>query len=772
MIRISHRWFAYILAMLWLILPSLASALWQDDELLEPDAAFVFSASTEASGQLNVQWKVAEGYYLYRSRIQFRTDTPGVELGEPQFPAGKIKDDEFFGKVETYRGSVDITVPVTRSSDAPATFKLIAVSQGCADQGVCYPPHTQTAELSLPKTTPVAVAATSSPMEKLAKLSNELGFDNNDNEFLDPDIAFRPVITASADGAYLLVRWDIEDGYYLYRDKFGIALESGEGVTLQDAQFPAGEYKDDETFGRVEVHHHLVEARVPLSRSQTEATSLRIKLSYQGCAEAGICYPPQNKILDVEVPAGTGALAVTASTNPTATLATTPTQAQADSAPITEQDRIARILTEKPLWLSMLLFFALGIGLSVTPCVFPMIPILSSIIVGQGEGLTTRRAFILSLVYVLAMALTYTVAGVVAALFGENLQAAFQNPWILSSFAAVFVLLALSMFGFYELQMPAALQSRLSALSNRQQGGTLVGVAVMGFLSALIVGPCVAAPLAAALLVIGQTGDTVLGGSALFALSMGMGMPLLAIGTGAGKLLPRAGGWMNAVKAVFGVLLLAVAIWMLERILPTAASMTLWAALLITSAVYMGALEKLDVDATGWHKLWKGVGLIMLVQGVLILTGVASGSNDALQPLRGVALSGNASATQATASLDFQRIKSVDDLNQAITQANSQGKTVMLDFYADWCTDCHRMEKNTFRNADVLQAIGNAVALQADVTANDDTDKSLLQHFKLIGPPAILFFDNNGQELGRHRVVGYMGPETFSAHVQRAYGKQ
>ncbi|MBU1191568.1 MAG: protein-disulfide reductase DsbD [Gammaproteobacteria bacterium] len=773
MTRISHRWFAYVLAMLWLALPNLGSALWQEDELLEPNAAFAFSAATEASGNLRVQWKVAEGYYLYRSRIQLRSDTPGVELGEPQFPAGKIKDDEFFGKVEIYRGPVDITVPVTRSADAPATFKLIAVSQGCADQGVCYPPHTQTAELSLASATPVAAAtATSSPLDKLAKLSQELGFDNNDNEFLDPDIAFRPVITASADGAELLVRWDIEDGYYLYRDKFRIALESSEGVTLQDAQFPAGEFKDDETFGRVEVYHHLVEARVPLSRSQTDATSLRIKLSYQGCAEAGICYPPQNKILDVDVPAGTGAIATTAGITPPATSAPAQTQTLSDNAPVTEQDRIARILTDKPLWLSMLLFFGLGIGLSVTPCVFPMIPILSSIIVGQGEGLTTRRAFMLSLVYVLAMALTYTVAGVIAALFGENLQAAFQNPWILSSFAAVFVLLALSMFGFYDLQMPAALQSRLSALSNRQQGGTLVGVAVMGFLSALIVGPCVAAPLAAALLVIGQTGDTVLGGSALFALSMGMGTPLLAIGTGAGKLLPRAGGWMNAVKAVFGVLLLAVAIWMLERILPAAVSMTLWAALLITSAVYMGALEKLDVDATGWHKLWKGVGLILLVQGVLVLAGVAAGSNDVLQPLRGAALTGNASTTQAATSLDFQRIKSVDDLNQAITQANRQGKTVMLDFYADWCTECHRMEKNTFRNADVLNALGNAVALQADVTANDDTDKALLQHFKLIGPPAILFFDNNGQELGRHRVVGYMDPETFSAHVQRAYGEK
>lgn len=774
MTRISHRWLISVFALLWLTLPGLAAALWQEDELLEPDAAFSFSAMTEKSGSLSVHWKIADGYYMYRSRIQLRTDTPGVQLGDPQFPAGKIKDDEFFGKVEIYRGPLNIDVPVTRSADAPTTFKLIAVSQGCADQGVCYPPHTQTAELSLPGAAAVttAVATSSSPLDKLTNLSRELGFSNDDNEFLDPDVAFRPTITASENGASLVVRWDIEDGYYLYRDKFRIALDAGEGVTLQDAQFPAGEFKEDETFGRVEVYHHLAEARVPLSRSQTDATTLRIKLSYQGCAEAGICYPPQNKVVSLELPPGTGAnTAAIAVSTPATSNQPADKQGRSDSAPVTEQDHIARILTDKPLWLSMLLFFGLGIGLSVTPCVFPMIPILSSIIVGQGEGLTTRRAFILSLVYVLAMALTYTVAGVIAALFGENLQAAFQNPWILSSFAAVFVLLALSMFGFYDLQMPAGLQSRLSALSNHQQGGTLVGVAVMGFLSALIVGPCVAAPLAAALLVIGQTGDTVLGGSALFALSMGMGTPLLAIGTGAGKLLPRAGGWMNAVKAVFGVLLLAVAIWMLERILPTAASMALWAALLITSAVYMGALEKLDVDSTGWHKLWKGVGLILLVQGVLVLTGVAGGSNDVLQPLRGAAFTSNASSTTATASLNFERIKSVEDLDLAIAQANRQGKTVMLDFYADWCTECHRMEKNTFKHTDVVRALGNTVALQADVTANDDTDKALLKSFKLIGPPAILFFDDSGQELERHRVVGYMGPEKFTSHVQRAFDK-
>ena len=768
MTRNPLRRFVPVIALLWLASAFAAVAQWAEDELLEPDAAFAFSATADRPDRISVRWQVADAYYLYRSRIQLRSDTPGVTLGEPRFPPGKMKDDEFFGRVEIYRGTVDVEVPVNRGADAPDSFKLVAVSQGCADQGVCYPPHTQTAELQLPAPPSAASreapAASSGPLDKLRTLSQELGFDNGADEFLDPDVAFRPDLAASADGSELLVRWDIAEGYYLYRDKFRIELEAGEGVALQPAQFPEGELKEDETFGRVEVYHNQVEARVPLTRTQTAATPIKVKLGYQGCAEAGICYPPQTKTVEFQLPAGGSATAVAAP--PAATL---PVVQDAAEAPVTDQDKIARVLTERPLWLSMLIFFGLGLGLSVTPCVFPMIPILSSIIVGQGEQISTRRAFSLSLVYVLAMALTYTVAGVIAALFGENLQAAFQNPWILSSFAAVFVLLALSMFGFYELQVPAGLQSRLSEISNRQRGGTLVGVAVMGFLSALIVGPCVAAPLAAALLVIGQTGDTLLGGSALFALSLGMGVPLLIVGTGAGKLLPRAGGWMNAVKAVFGVLLLAVAIWMLERILPSAVSMALWATLLIISAVYMGALERIDVDATGWHKLWKGAGLILLVYGALMLVGVASGGRDVLQPLRGVAATGG-TATAAQAALDFQPVKSVEDLDQAMLAANRAGKTVMLDFYADWCTECHRMEKYTFSHPDVHAALANSVTLQADVTANDAVDKALLQRFKLIGPPAILFFDTEGQELRRYRMVGYMDGEAFAAHTRAALG--
>jgi thiol:disulfide interchange protein DsbD len=778
------RWLSSLLALAWLLsLTAPAAAQWEEDELLEPDAAFAFSANQDSPDTLTVRWDVAEGYYLYRSRIQLRSDTPGITLGEARFPPGEIKDDEFFGRVETYRGSVAVEVPVQRAADAPDTLKLTAVSQGCADIGICYPPHTQTAELRLAAavttpadaTAPAAAAATapetpasSGALDKLKALSQSLGFADSDSEFLDPDIAFRPSLSASADGAAVIARWDIADGYYLYRDKLRLELEDGAGITLHPAEFPAGKIKEDETFGRVEVYYNVVEARVPLSRTATAATPIRVKLGYQGCAEAGICYPPQTKTLDVQLAAIAAPIVATAEPAAAADAATAET-----AAPVTEQDRIAQRLAGGNHLLILLSFFGFGLLLSFTPCVFPMIPILSSIIIGQGEHITTRRAFVLSLVYVMAMALTYTVAGVIAGLSGENLQAAFQNPWILGSFAGVFVLLSLSMFGFYELQLPASWQSKLSELSNRQQGGTLFGVGIMGFLSALIVGPCVAAPLAGALIYIGQTGDPYLGGMALFALSMGMGAPLLAIGTGAGKLLPRAGGWMNTVKAVFGVLLLAVAIWMLERILPSTVAMALWAALLITSAVYMGALERLDVDATGWHKLWKGLGLILLVQGALILAGVAAGGQDALQPLRGTALYGSGTPTTAApgTQLEFRKVKSVADIEREVAQASAQGKGVMLDFFAEWCTDCHRMIKHTFSKPEVHAALDGVVTLKADVTHNDGVDKALLKHFRLIGPPAIIFFGADGQELSRHRVAGFMDAEKFAAHVNRAYGR-
>lgn len=605
----------------------------------------------------------------------------------------------------------------------------------------------------------------------------------------------------------LTLNWTIPDDYYLYQNKFKITLLPNDGLALGEPELPSGEVTEDPLFGRIEALYKFAEVKVPVKRTKPEPTDMVLRVTWQGCMKSlGICYPPESRVIKAGLPAAgdgvsakmielaeidpesvdfqapakssaandaipseptqmtsAGATAATgagtASTNSSTPSADT--SATSSSALLSEQDRIAGMLSGDNKLLVLLSFLGFGLLLSFTPCVFPMIPILSGIIAGQ-KGITTRKAFILSLVYVLAMALTYTVAGVLAGLFGSNLQAALQNPWVLGVFSALFVLLALSMFGFFELQVPPALQNKLTEFSNKQAGGSYIGVAIMGVLSALIVGPCVAAPLAGALIYIGLTGDAVLGGMALFALSIGMGIPLLIIGTLAGKVLPRAGQWMEGVKAVFGVMLLAVAIWMLERILPAWSTMLLWAALLIISAIFMGALSTLPQASSGWLKLWKGLGIMMLLHGALLMVGAASGGNDVLRPLKGVFVAGGASAEQ---HVSFRRVKSLDDLQLAIAQA--KGQPVMFDFYADWCVYCKDMERNTFPAPAVRNALGDFVLLQADVTDNDAIDKELQKHFKVIAPPAILFFDREGQEIEHLRLVGYMGPDEFSQHLSK-----
>ncbi len=728
-----------------------------EEDLLPPEEAFKVTVTARDATRLSATWQIADGYYLYRSKFRFSSDSSGVTLGSPTLPAGVEKQDEFFGRLEIYRQSVTLEIPLQSSSRTnPITLKL--TSQGCADVGVCYPPYTHTVKLTLPPLTPQPPQSIREP----AKPPLTLAPSNTNDEPLAPEVAF-PFTATVRDGQTIETHWNIAPQHYLYRDKITFAVE-GDGVTLQSPAIPPGEEKEDEFLGRVQVLHNFVEVPLTLTRQQGAAQSITLRVGYQGCAEAGICYPPQKQQITLELPPLTAAPVQTV-TPPPSTAAVPPAPA---APPLSEQDDLAQSLASGSLFSTLLLFFGLGLLLAFTPCVFPMIPILSSIIVGQGEGLTTRRAFILSLVYVLAMALTYTVAGVLAGLFGANLQAAFQNPWILGSFSALFVVLSLSMFGFYELQLPSHFQSRLAILCNRQQGGTLIGVAIMGLLSALIVGPCVAPPLMGALIYIGQSGDALLGGLALFALSLGMGAPLLLIGTSAGSLLPRAGGWMEAVKAVFGVLLLAVAIWMLERILPAWLSMLLWAVLLLLSAIYMGALEPIQ-GRSGWAKLWKGLGVLVLVQAVLILIGVAMGHTDPLQPLKGAYSSSGATATAPATHLTFQRIKSLDDLHQALATARSRQQTVMLDFYADWCVSCKEMEKYTFSDPTIVTALKETVLLQADVTANDATDQALLKAFNLIGPPAILFFNRDGVEQRPLRVVGYLEAAKFLTQIRQAF---
>jgi len=774
----TAAWFAHLFFLIFYTNISFASVSGIDagfgDEPLPPDQAFVMTTKVLDTNMIRAEWHIVDGYYMYRDKFKFETDTPGIVINPGVYPDGIVKEDEFFGKVETYRGNIAIDIPLSRISDTK-TLDFTVTSQGCADIGICYPPQKQAVTLSLldmpgtsttaPSQEPIAAEGSSfNPLSALKKFGNSLGLGASDDKFLPPDQAF--IFSADVEnGNHIKATWKIEDGYYLYRDKFTFTLEDSNGIKVGNITMPKGEEKVDEAFGKMVVYHDNVVIDIPLQRTNLDATPISLVANYQGCADAGFCYPPIRQVMPMSLPKGQ---AMPASFPTAQGTSQSGSDAAASGPIISEQDQIAESLASGNTLLTILTFFGFGLLLAFTPCVFPMIPILSSIIIGQGKQITTRNAFIMSLVYVLAMAITYTAAGVIAGIFGENLQAAFQNPWILGSFSLVFVALAFSMFGFYDIQMPSFIQSKLTEYSNKQQGGTLIGVAIMGFLSALIVGPCVAAPLAGALIYIGQTGDAVLGGMALFALSLGMGAPLLAIGVSAGKLLPKAGTWMDAVKAVFGVMMLAVAIWMLERIVPAAVSMSLWALLLIVSAIYMGALDPVGDNNAGWRKLWKGLGVGALVYGALLLIGVASGSKDALQPLSGGFMtSGSSTGAQPHQELAFTKIKGIEGLDRELAKANAQGKVVMLDFYADWCVSCKEMEKYTFSDARVQQSLKDVVLLQADVTLNDKLDKALLNRFGIFGPPSILFFDKQGQEQRAYRLVGFLNADKFNAHIQR-----
>jgi thiol:disulfide interchange protein DsbD len=758
------------LVLLAIVSPSPAAS--NEEELLMPDQAFQISGRTDGAEKLLVEWRIADGYYMYRDKIHFESDSIGIEIGQPKLSEAKIKHDEYFGDVAVYRNKALAEIPIRRMQGSQETLLLKARSQGCADQGVCFPPHIQEIRLALepvPRVSPVA--ATMEPALEIADAASNPLFGNNaEDELLDPEEAYRLSATV-VDGTHVRLYWSIAEGTYLYQDKIALSVADNEAVTLGEIRLPEAEIKQDSvkpdgSIGDVAVYHNEIDLSVPLLRSTTQADEFTLEARYQGCAEIGVCYPPITKQFKLSLP---GISEAQASATAAATGAVPNTGAKPSSEPQSELDRIEEILKGGLILIIIGFFYVFGLGLAFTPCIYPMIPILSGIIAGQGDRITTRKAFILSLTYVLAMALTYTAAGVLAGLSGVNLQIYFQDPWILSSFALVFILLSLSMFGFYDLQLPSSLQSKLTEISNRQQGGTLFGVAIMGFLSALIVGPCVAPPLAGTLAYISSTGDPLLGGLALFSLSMGMGTPLIFIGTSAGKLLPRAGGWMDVVKAVFGVALLGVAIILLERIIPAEVTMMLWGILFIVSAIYMGALRNLEIEASGWQKLWKGLGFVFLVYGTLMLVGAASGGKDTLQPLRGIAVAGGSGTAQAHQGLQFKRIKSVEDLQREVAWASSEGKPVMLDFYADWCVSCKEMEKYTFSDPQVIGALSSTHLLQADVTANDEVDQALLQgHFGLPGPPAIIFYGTDGKERRNYRLVGFKPAAEFSEHVNRA----
>lgn len=561
-----------------------------------------------------------------------------------------------------------------------------------------------------------------------------------DSEFLPPKEAFQ--VTATAEGAdKIRVDFLIAPAYYLYRHRFSFAIDAdaaSPGAALGNAAIPEGEWKEDEFFGRQQVYYSAVSVTVPVSRAPGEALTLPLVIGLQGCADAGLCYPPEKRRLSVTLPA----------TDRAATL-------PADSGGfVSEQDRLAALIKDGSLPLVLATFFGLGLLLAFTPCVLPMVPILSGIIAGQGN-VTTGRAFSLSLSYVLGMATVNTLAGIAAASAGAQVQALFQQPWIITIFALLFVVLAASMFGLFTLQLPAALQTRLADVSNQQRAGTYGGVAVMGALSALIVTACVAPPLFAALAVIAQTGDVLRGGTALFVMSLGMGAPLLIIGTSAGRLLPKAGAWMDTVKKLFGVLMLGVAAWMLARIVPESYALLLWA----IPAFAAASVLWIDIQPSTWRGwLGRGVGVAFGLYGLVLLAGLALGGRDPLAPIP------QWSAPQST--LEFKKIKTVADLDREVAAASAAGKPVMLDFYADWCVSCKEMERYTLTDATVQSVLEGTVLLKADVTANDEADQALLQRFGIFGPPTIAFWNTEGVELNRFRVVGFMKADEF-ANVAR-----
>ena len=582
------------------------------------------------------------------------------------------------------------------------------------------------------------------------------------DDFLDPAIAFR-FEARMADPQTLEVRYQIAEGYYMYRERFAFRAA---GAKLGTPEIPPGKVKYDETFQKdVETYKGELVIRIPVEGSGP----FTLTAASQGCADAGLCYPPQEHSAQLSAGAGGAAPALPIGANAaqmsTAPLSPAPAMDAAPATPVqappaeaapaaaaqpSDMAGIAGILEGGRLLAIVPAFVLLGLGLAFTPCVLPMVPILSSIIVGEGRQAGRSRGFILSATYSLGMAIVYTLLGVAAGLAGEGLAAALQNPWVLGAFALLIVAMAMSMFGFYELQMPAALQTRLANTAGRQSGGKLAGVFAMGAISALIVGPCVAAPLAGALVYISQTRDVVIGGAALFAMAVGMSIPLLLVGVSAGSLLPRAGAWMESVKRLFGVLMLAMALWLVSPVLPPIVQMLGWAALLFGYGFYL--LRK--------HRHWASMaaGAAFAVLGAVQLVGAATGGRDALAPL--AHLTGGAHQ-----GMVFKRIKTVQDLDREL--ANAGGRTVMLDFYADWCVSCKEMEKLTFVDPAVQAKLADTILLQVDVTANDAEDKAMLKRFKLFGPPGIILFGPDGQEIPDSRVIGYQNPEKFLNSLAR-----
>ncbi|MCK5728082.1 MAG: protein-disulfide reductase DsbD [Methylococcales bacterium] len=719
-----------------LFIVSLSAHAIDPADLLPVDEAFKVSAKI-VNHKINLSFQSAKGYYLYQHRFSVISQTKDLTLDKFEFPTGEAKSDPLFGDVIIYHDNVVLSIPFKNPS-LKTTLLLEINYQGCADVGVCYPPEKKQITLKISENTAKVNAFT----QLLTGLTRNL----LDDELLAAEEAFQLKVTVKDDKT-LALHWTIAEGYYLYREKVQLKLVQQTAVELETYTIPHGLSKKDVAFGEVEIFYQQLQFDVGLLRTKIAAEEIILEVKFQGCAERGVCYSPMTQQVPLMLP-----------------IATQISAPQKTPITLSEQNQIAQSFGQESFALTLLSFLGFGLLLAFTPCTFPMIPILSGIIVGQGKNLSTRKAFLLSLAYVVASALTYTVFGVLAALFGSNLQVLFQQTWVVALFSGLFILLSLSMFGFYRLELPKSLQAKLHKSSDDHRDGSYLGAGIMGALSSLVVGPCVAAPLAGALIYIGQSGDVVLGGSALFVMGLGMGVPLLIVGASAGKLLPKAGKWLNSIQIVFGVIMLATALWMLDRILPPMITMLLASMLLIISAMYLHVLEPLKPEANGWCKFQKGIGVVVLIYGILILIGMSMGNKNPLKPLHNRQ---NHTLTAANNELNFKAITSLNEFKIELKTASAQGKKVMLDFYADWCIACKEMEAYTFTDPEVQNALKDFVLLRADVTKNSTDDKALLKNFNLVGPPAVLFFGLTQQEYLNQRVIGYQKSPQFIASINR-----
>ncbi|MCF6288336.1 MAG: protein-disulfide reductase DsbD [Proteobacteria bacterium] len=711
-----------------LLFTSFATFAINQDDLLTAEDAFSSEVIEINQDNFTLRFNIADKYYLYKHAFKFPNDGNDVEFLEAKIPVGKKKTDDFFGEVETYYQQVDIVIPFNNPEvKHSTTFKY--KYQGCADVGVCYPPETKTIELKLP----VAQISNNNPFG-LDKNQGSL-WGGQQNSVLPEDQAFI-LETIAIDASTLSARFTMSDNVYLYKDKV-ILTSLTDGISIDTVEFPKGEMKDDPYFGEVEVFFNQIEVVIGITRN-TDAKVLQLQAEFQGCVDEGICYPPSTRTIDISLSEDI-VIPLDSSTEIN------------NITQLSEQDQIQADLSENSWWKTILKFFGFGLLLALTPCVFPMIPILSGLIMGQGE-ITRSKSFILALVYVLAMALAYTVAGVIAGMLGANIQAALQKPAVIVAFSLIFVVLAMSMFGYYDLQLPSSWQNKLSKLSNKQKSGSYIGVAIMGFVSAIIVGPCVAPPLAGAVLYISNTGDPIVGGFALFAMSIGMGVPLLLIGATAGKWMPQSGGWMNVVKSFFGIALIAMAIWFLSRIIPGHIALALYGVLALLASIFWIKYAMKNISSKKMTAFFLLLKVLLIALGTVQIIGAIKGNTDPLRPLTTIK------------KFEFVKISSVAELEQAITNSN---KPVLLDFYADWCADCIQMERVTYSDPIVQATLDKFLVLKADVTQQNDADKALMKKFQIIGPPATLFFGIDNQLIKQYSFFGFKNAEDFVQHLNK-----